>query len=702
MSSARLSFGRVATIAAMLTALLSIGSAVNSATAATATLPPPQTPMRFCDNVPPDNPFTDNAAGVHQANIICLSYAGITHGTSDPTLYAPSQPVTRAQMATFVARALDEAFSLKTAALNQLPAYDGTNQFPDVSDTDVHVADINRLAQAGIISGHTDGTFGPSENVSRAQMAKFINNGEKFLTGTAYSTTDDYFTDDDGNTHEANINAIASQGIAQGTGGTNYSPANPVSRAQMASFLIRWLAVEHDGNRIRRLPPPTITASGIVTFVDTAHNLYQFVPTGGTAPMSVIYDSGDTFTDDGSSATLAKFGTDVSVGDLVTLTTNAGGPDVNQHALTNKTAASYTSGVVGDIDTSAVPLDPNAHTLTIIEPVTGVELSGRIDYTSNAKWTVNGATATQADFENAINEGDQLSIVAGSGGAQTLFALTDKSVSGVVSTVDTANHLVMIGNLGDDPTGSQDASYDYSLAGSTWTVDGATAANADDFGGNLTVGDQLTYTRAAGVQTFALVNHAPPPVSGTVTESHSTSSSGGGTVTIVKGMTRTDITYTANAKFFVDGQLVTENSSSDPNAFETKLTAGDALTYQPGDAKTNTVEAIFLTNASPDPSASGHLRDIHGQGTTYDIVNDQDGIIVDNLNYVVPAIPDFGQNQSTYFVKHPGDTAETSLQEPQWEQYMTAIGAATNPVADIVVIGKSGAIEHHLFTDVTV
>lgn len=47
------------------------------------------------------------------------------------------------------------------------------------------------------------------------------------------------FTDDDGSVHEADINGIAEVGITQGCGGTNYCPRGGVTRAEMASFLVR-------------------------------------------------------------------------------------------------------------------------------------------------------------------------------------------------------------------------------------------------------------------------------------------------------------------------------------------------------------------------------------------------------------------------------------------------------------------------------
>ena len=57
------------------------------------------------------------------------------------------------------------------------------------------------------------------------------------------ATTTDYFTDDNGSTHEANINALREAGITLGcdASGTQFCPGDPVSRGQMAGFLNRAL-----------------------------------------------------------------------------------------------------------------------------------------------------------------------------------------------------------------------------------------------------------------------------------------------------------------------------------------------------------------------------------------------------------------------------------------------------------------------------
>jgi hypothetical protein len=103
-----------------------------------------------------------------------------------------------------------------------------------------HEANINRLAEAGIVGGRTDGTYGPNDTVSRGQMATFLVRAFQFV-GPALSSTRDWFPDDNGSTHEANTNKAAEAGFAAGRADGSYAPNNVVTRDQMASFLARVL-----------------------------------------------------------------------------------------------------------------------------------------------------------------------------------------------------------------------------------------------------------------------------------------------------------------------------------------------------------------------------------------------------------------------------------------------------------------------------
>jgi hypothetical protein len=97
--------------------------------------------------------------------------------------------------------------------------------------------DIVWLSDAGITSGCGGGRFCPNSPVSRGQMATFLVRALDLP-----SAVDDYFDDDDGTTHEAAINSLAAAGITDGCGAGGYCPDRLVRRDQMATFLSRALA----------------------------------------------------------------------------------------------------------------------------------------------------------------------------------------------------------------------------------------------------------------------------------------------------------------------------------------------------------------------------------------------------------------------------------------------------------------------------
>ncbi|MBK5268361.1 MAG: hypothetical protein JJE47_13090 [Acidimicrobiia bacterium] len=114
-----------------------------------------------------------------------------------------------------------------------------TDQFTD-DNGNVHENNINYIASIGVTLGcnaaHT--LYCPASDVTRAQMASFL-----VRAFNLPATTTDYFSDDNGNIHEANINRLRASGITVGcgVGGTAYCPDRKVTRAEMATFLVRAL-----------------------------------------------------------------------------------------------------------------------------------------------------------------------------------------------------------------------------------------------------------------------------------------------------------------------------------------------------------------------------------------------------------------------------------------------------------------------------
>ena len=163
--------------------------------------------------------FSDTTGSAFATEIIWLAAQGITLGCA-PDSYCPDDTVTRAQIATFLTRALN------------LPAT-GNDYFDDDNDS-THQDNINRLAQTKITLGCAPDSYCPDDTVTRAQIATFLTRALNLP-----ATGNDYFDDDNDSTHQDNINRLAQTKITLGCAPDSYCPDDTVPRAQIATFLYR-------------------------------------------------------------------------------------------------------------------------------------------------------------------------------------------------------------------------------------------------------------------------------------------------------------------------------------------------------------------------------------------------------------------------------------------------------------------------------
>ncbi len=302
--------------------------------------------------LPPGGTFTDDNLNVHEGYIEAIAAAGITAGCdASGTLYCPSDFVTRGQMATFLARALD------------LPA-STTNWFPD-DDGSTHEANINAIADAAITLGLADGTFNPNGFVRRDQMASFLARG---IPGLDVATMD-YFTDDDGNIHEGPINQMAENAISLGCNadGTEYCPDDNVKRDQMASFLGRALGLD----QIVPPPPPTTTTSSTTTTTGGSTT-----STGGTTTTTMAAQTFTVFVND--SLTFAPSSLTISAGDSVSFSKTGTG----NHNVAFTSGISESSGDPTTSPFTYLVTFPTPGTYTYICDIhVGVGMTGTITVT---------------------------------------------------------------------------------------------------------------------------------------------------------------------------------------------------------------------------------------------------------------------------------------------------------------------------------
>jgi D-alanyl-D-alanine carboxypeptidase len=165
--------------------------------------------------------FVDIRWTPFESEVVWLASTDVTRGcVSAPARFCPIARVSRAQMASFLARALE------------LPAT--TRDYFTDDDSSLHENDVNRLAAAGITGGCASGSFCPSAPVSREQMASFLARAFKLAEATS-----DRFDDDGGSIHETDINRLAESGITGGCASGAFCPRAHVTREQMAAFLYR-------------------------------------------------------------------------------------------------------------------------------------------------------------------------------------------------------------------------------------------------------------------------------------------------------------------------------------------------------------------------------------------------------------------------------------------------------------------------------
>ncbi len=128
--------------------------------------------------------------------------------------------------------------------------------FDDVDGT-THAPAIRCLADARITVGREPGRFVPNAVVTRGQAATFLVKSYEAATGRTLPAGPDRFTDDDGSTHEANIDALAEAGVISGVSETRFAPNATLSRGQMAALLDRFLDLLDDDEVNRSFPPAT-------------------------------------------------------------------------------------------------------------------------------------------------------------------------------------------------------------------------------------------------------------------------------------------------------------------------------------------------------------------------------------------------------------------------------------------------------------
>ena len=179
------------------------------------------TPQTFTDVTPSEYYFDAvNELAAHEITAGC--------GGTD---YCPATVVTRDEMAIFIVRSVYGGDDF---------TYSSTPYFNDVTSATFGFAWIQKLFELGISAGCGGGDYCPTAQVTRDQMAIFIIRARYGAT-TAFTVPPGAFFTDVPSTYFAFpwIQRMKEDFITGGCGAATYCPATPVTRGDMAIFIMR-------------------------------------------------------------------------------------------------------------------------------------------------------------------------------------------------------------------------------------------------------------------------------------------------------------------------------------------------------------------------------------------------------------------------------------------------------------------------------
>ena len=131
----------------------------------------------------------------------------------------------------------------------------------------VHAYATNRLAAVEVVNGRAPGRFVPLAPVTRAELASMLVRALERVLGPL-PPAPDAFGDDDGSVHETAIDKAAALGIARGTSTGTFSPAAALTRAQAASLVTRALEPLAAAGELGERPDLLRAASNLRPFDD--------------------------------------------------------------------------------------------------------------------------------------------------------------------------------------------------------------------------------------------------------------------------------------------------------------------------------------------------------------------------------------------------------------------------------------------------
>ena len=179
--------------------------------------------------------FVDDDSSPHETDINLIADMGVTAGCKPPPAasFCPERLVTRAEMAAFLVRSLGG---------DALEAPASEHAFGDVPEDRWYAPHVNTVAAMGIDRG-VDGMWRPDEPLTRLEMAWWLTAAFDHIRA---ATQPEGVFEDVPAEGQVVVEGLLEAEVTRGCSvdPLRFCPDDPVTRAQMASFLVRALFAE--------------------------------------------------------------------------------------------------------------------------------------------------------------------------------------------------------------------------------------------------------------------------------------------------------------------------------------------------------------------------------------------------------------------------------------------------------------------------
>lgn len=179
--------------------------------------------------------FADLDSHWAKTDIELLASKRIVNGVT-PSRFSPDSPITRAEFAALLVRALGSSAPAAAAS------------FSDVATADWYNEAVEQAVNAGIVEGYQDGTFKPNDRITREQMAVMLSRALKYvdqsaLAGDAQATILEKYADKEaiGAWARPAVAQLLAADILKGKSATTIDPDANASRAEAVVLLKRFL-----------------------------------------------------------------------------------------------------------------------------------------------------------------------------------------------------------------------------------------------------------------------------------------------------------------------------------------------------------------------------------------------------------------------------------------------------------------------------